>query len=77
MKSRNVKKKVRYYTVNHDSVMRFKNVNITFFNTTHSIPDSLEFAFILHTVQSFIQVNLNLIKVYMDTTRQISNVWLK
>ena len=24
MKSRNVKKKVRYYTVNHDSVMRFK-----------------------------------------------------
>ena len=41
MKSRNVKKKVRYYTVNHDSVMRFKNVNITFFNTTHSIPDSL------------------------------------
>ena len=21
--------------------MRFKNVNITFFNTTHSIPDSL------------------------------------
>ena len=77
MKSRNVKKKVRYYTVNHDSVMRFKNVNITFFNTTHSIPDSLEFAFILHTVQSFIQVNLNLIKVYKDTTRQISNVWLK
>ena len=40
MKSRNVKKKVRYYTVNHDSVMRFKNVNITFFNTTR-IPDSL------------------------------------
>ncbi|KAK56611.1 ribonuclease J [Staphylococcus lugdunensis] len=41
MKARNIKKKVRYYTVNHDSVMKFKNVNITFFNTTHSIPDSL------------------------------------
>lgn len=41
IKERNIKKKVRYYTVNHDSVMRFKNVNITFFNTSHSIPDSL------------------------------------
>ena len=41
IKKRNIKKKVRYYTVNHDSVMRFKNVNITFFNTSHSIPDSL------------------------------------
>ena len=62
MKSRNVKKKVRYYTVNHDSVMRFKML-ILLSLTLHSIPDSLEFAFILHTVQSFIQVNLNLIKV--------------
>ncbi|MCG2058679.1 ribonuclease J [Staphylococcus epidermidis] len=41
MKARNIKKKVRYYTVNHDSIMRFKNVNASFFNTTHSIPDSL------------------------------------
>ena len=41
IKKRNLKKKVRYYTVTHDSVMRFKNVNITFFNTSHSIPDSL------------------------------------
>ena len=41
MKARNVNKKVRYYTVNNESIMRFKGVNITFFNTTHSIPDSL------------------------------------
>ncbi|GGH99230.1 ribonuclease J2 [Mammaliicoccus vitulinus] len=41
MKTRKINKKVRYYTVNKDSVMRFKNVNVTFFNTTHSIPDSL------------------------------------
>ena len=41
MKARNIKKKVRYYTVNHDSIMRFKNVNVSFFNTTHNIPDSL------------------------------------
>lgn len=41
MKARNIDKKVRYYTVNNDSIMRFKNVNISFFNTTHSIPDSL------------------------------------
>ncbi|MEB6196368.1 ribonuclease J2 [Mammaliicoccus sciuri] len=41
MKARKINKKVRYYTVNKDSVMRFKNVTVTFFNTTHSIPDSL------------------------------------
>lgn len=41
MKARKINKKVRYYTVNKDSIMRFKNVNVTFFNTTHSIPDSL------------------------------------
>lgn len=41
MKTRKVNKKIRYYTVNKDSVMRFKNVNVTFFNTSHSIPDSL------------------------------------
>ena len=41
MKARNVNKKVRYYTVNNESIMRFKGVNVTFFNTTHSIPDSL------------------------------------
>ncbi|MEN3822602.1 MAG: ribonuclease J, partial [Staphylococcus xylosus] len=41
MKARNINKKVRYYTVNNESIMRFKGVNVTFFNTTHSIPDSL------------------------------------
>jgi hypothetical protein len=28
MKARNVNKKVRYYTVNNESVMRFKGVNV-------------------------------------------------
>ncbi|HHU6750861.1 TPA: ribonuclease J2 [Staphylococcus pseudintermedius] len=41
LKARQINKKIRYYVVNHESVMRFKGVNITFFNTTHSIPDSL------------------------------------
>lgn len=36
-----INKKIKYYTVNNDSVMRFKGVNMTFFNTTHSIPDAL------------------------------------
>ena len=40
MKARNINKKVRYYTVNNDSICVSK-VNITFFNTAHSIPDSL------------------------------------
>lgn len=41
LKERQINKKIRYYVVNNESVMRFKGVNITFFNTTHSIPDSL------------------------------------
>ena len=41
VKARNINKKIRYYVVNDESVMRFKSVNVTFFNTTHSIPDSL------------------------------------
>ncbi|MCY1571588.1 ribonuclease J [Staphylococcus pettenkoferi] len=41
VKARNINKKIRYYVVNDKSVMRFKSVNVTFFNTTHSIPDSL------------------------------------
>lgn len=41
LKARQVDKKIRYYVVNDESVMRFKGVNVTFFNTTHSIPDSL------------------------------------
>ena len=28
MKARNIKKKVRYYTVNHDSIMRFKMLTL-------------------------------------------------
>ncbi|ELH0974418.1 ribonuclease J [Staphylococcus pseudintermedius] len=41
LKARQINKKIRYYVVNNESVMRFKGVNITFFNTTHSIPDSI------------------------------------
>ncbi|MBI5974917.1 ribonuclease J2 [Staphylococcus canis] len=41
LKARQIDKKIRYYVVNNESVMRFKGVNVTFFNTTHSIPDSL------------------------------------
>lgn len=41
MKEAKIDKKLKYYTVNNESIMRFKGVNITFFNTTHSIPDAL------------------------------------
>ncbi|KAA1036980.1 ribonuclease J2 [Macrococcus equipercicus] len=41
MKDAKIDRKLKYYTVNNESVMRFKGVNITFFNTTHSIPDAL------------------------------------
>ncbi|SUM32803.1 metallo-beta-lactamase superfamily protein [Staphylococcus gallinarum] len=38
MKARNVNKKVRYYTVNNESIMRFKGVNITFFKHDTQYP---------------------------------------
>lgn len=36
-----INKSLKYYYVHNNSIMRFKNMNITFFKTTHSIPDSL------------------------------------
>ncbi|UBH09575.1 ribonuclease J2 [Macrococcus armenti] len=47
MKDAKINKKFKYYTVNNDSVMRFKNVNVSFFSTSHSIPDSL--GIVIHT----------------------------
>ncbi|TDM34587.1 ribonuclease J2 [Macrococcoides canis] len=47
MKEANINKKIKYYTVNNDSIMRFKNVNVSFFSTSHSIPDSL--GIVIHT----------------------------
>lgn len=47
MKDAKINKKIKYYTVNNDSVMRFKNVNVSFFSTSHSIPDSL--GIVIHT----------------------------
>lgn len=41
MKVWNIKKKVCYYIVNYDLIMRFKNVNVSFFNMIYSIFDSL------------------------------------
>lgn len=77
MKARQIDKKIRYYVVNNESIMRFKGVNVTFFNTTHSIPDSLGVC--IHTSYGALstQVNLNLIKVYMGNMRQTFKKWLK
>jgi len=49
MREAKVTKKIKYYTVNNNSIMRFKNVNVSFFSTTHSIPDSL--GIVIHTSQ--------------------------
>ena len=35
-----VERKVKFFTINEDSVMKFDHVHMTFFNTTHSIPVS-------------------------------------
>nr|WFO04241.1 ribonuclease J [Staphylococcus aureus] len=42
MKASNIDKKVRYYTVNNDSIMRFKNVNISLEGVFVLISDSTE-----------------------------------
>lgn len=49
MREAKVTKKIKYYTVNTNSIMRFKNVNVSFFSTTHSIPDAL--GIVIHTSQ--------------------------
>ncbi|WP_100330965.1 ribonuclease J [Bacillus xiapuensis] len=41
LREENVKDEVKYYTVHSDSKLRFEGVDVTFFRTTHSIPDSL------------------------------------
>lgn len=40
LKQKGVNKKVKFYTINSNSRMKFKNVEMLFFETSHSIPDS-------------------------------------
>ena len=40
LKEKNVKKKVKFYAINNESVMTFGNTDVEFFETSHSIPDS-------------------------------------
>src|SRR5699024_82881 len=40
LKEKNVKKKVKFYAINNESVMKFGQTNVEFFETSHSIPDS-------------------------------------
>ncbi|WP_203362358.1 ribonuclease J [Bacillus sp. REN10] len=52
LREENVKEEVKYYTVHSDSRLRFNGVEVTFFRTTHSIPDSLGVA--IHTSEGAI-----------------------
>ena len=40
LKEKGVRKKVKFYTINSESRMKFKHVEMVFFETSHSIPDS-------------------------------------
>ncbi|WP_342389111.1 ribonuclease J [Salinicoccus bachuensis] len=40
LKAKGVNKKVKFYTINSQSRMKFKNAEMVFFETSHSIPDS-------------------------------------
>ncbi|WP_404409261.1 ribonuclease J [Jeotgalibacillus malaysiensis] len=52
LKEYGFKERVKFYTVHEKSNMKFDSVNVTFFNTTHSIPDSLGIA--IHTSEGAI-----------------------
>ena len=59
---------VKFFEVTNKSRMNFNRTHVTFFNTTHSIPDSLGSYLIQVKVQLFTQGNLNL------TNRQKENI---
>ncbi|WP_020008633.1 ribonuclease J [Salinicoccus albus] len=40
LRAKGVNKKVKFYTINSNSRMKFKNTEMVFFETSHSIPDS-------------------------------------
>lgn len=52
MREAGITKKIKFYTVNNASIMRFKGVNVSFFNTSHSIPDAL--GIVIHTSEGAI-----------------------
>jgi len=52
LREENVKEEVKYYTVHSDTRLRFNGVEVTFFRTTHSIPDSVGVA--IHTSEGAI-----------------------
>ncbi|WP_227395490.1 ribonuclease J [Jeotgalibacillus aurantiacus] len=52
LKEYGFKERVKFYTVHEKSNMKFDSVNVTFFQTTHSIPDSLGIA--IHTSEGAI-----------------------
>ncbi|KAB7708103.1 RNase J family beta-CASP ribonuclease [Bacillus aerolatus] len=52
LREENVKEEVKYYTVHSDTRLRFDGVEVTFFRTTHSIPDSVGVA--IHTSEGAI-----------------------
>ncbi|RJS62652.1 Zn-dependent hydrolase [Bacillus sp. PK3_68] len=52
LREENVKEEVKYYTVHSDTRLRFDSVEVTFFRTTHSIPDSVGVA--IHTSEGAI-----------------------
>ncbi|TMU87735.1 ribonuclease J [Bacillus sp. BHET2] len=41
LKDENIREDVKFFTVHSDSHLNFDGVNVTFFKTTHSIPDSV------------------------------------
>ncbi|MGG3451282.1 ribonuclease J [Domibacillus aminovorans] len=52
LREENVKEDVKFYTVHSESRLRFDHAEVTFFRTTHSIPDSIGVA--IHTSEGAI-----------------------
>lgn len=52
LREENVKEDVKFYNVHYESKLRFDHADVTFFRTTHSIPDSVGIA--IHTSEGAI-----------------------
>ena len=67
---------VKFFEVTSKSRMNFQSTYVTFFHTTHSIPDSLGIVSILQKAQLYTQVNLNSTNQHRANINQTLQKWL-
>ncbi len=69
-----VKKFNNFHVIDSETEIEFQDAVISFFKTTHSIPESMGIVIGTKEEISFTQVTLNLIKLQGNITKQIWHV---